>query len=196
MERNKHVRLRHETFWQTHCVSNFDLLPLSTWMTWVAQVHWAMWLESFPRGYDGSELVQPQSPTQSPLWPKACVCERAGCFQGWDRWWRSRAKKKNGQHSHESPATGSSAVCSDQLSKQTLACSLRKTTHWGPLAPGQLCPERPALLHRLPKTKISEKQGSQQPWARNIRLLCSITLSTIGIKMYLKHSFLKLILFL
>lgn len=70
------------------------MLPLSTQMSWVALSHQAMWFEPFSTGGDGLELVQPQSPTQSPWWPKACVCESAGCFQGWDRWHRNRAKKK------------------------------------------------------------------------------------------------------
>ena len=141
--RNNHVG--HGGSWQPHLVSNVDLLPLCTRMTWVAQGHQAMWFEKFPTGGGGLELVQPQSPTQSPLWPEACVCEKACCFQGWDGWWRNRVKKENGQQSHESPASGLSIASSDQLSKQTLACSLRKRTRQGPLAPWQPWPERPDI---------------------------------------------------
>lgn len=58
------------------------LPPLSTRLAWVARGHQAMWFELSPTGSDGFEPVRPQSPTQSPLWPKACVCERAGYCQG------------------------------------------------------------------------------------------------------------------
>lgn len=119
--------------WQLRSVSNFDLLPLSTWMTWVARGHRAMWFESFISHWGGWIWTGPGTASHPvPLWLKACVCKRAGCFQGRDLWWRNRAKKKNGQHSHGSPAAGLATTTSDQLRKQTLACGLRKRTQGTP----------------------------------------------------------------